>query len=390
MSSDDHEQTPGLEQVLAILRRLTPNRLCLRSRALALCLGLVALLVPLSGGVMAVGARADALKAVVGPGLVGGVSRFPIYRDLGMRIYEDHILWNAIAPTRPRHPTDPNDPAYVWPAEVTAAVAEASRYHMRVALQIMGAPSWANGGKPWNWAPHNPRDYANFAIAVARRYPSVHLWMVWIEPSRKPNFEPLMAAKHRSGPLGVHERSAPHRYARMLDAAYGALKRVSRSNLVIGGMTYTTGEISPRQWIENLRLPNGKPARLDMYGHNPFSFRDPNLSNPPSPDQDIDFSDLGRLAKLVARYLGRPGNRHPKLFIAEWTVPTAIGTDFNFYVDKPVQAKWITDSLRIGRQLKSIYAIGWIHLFDEPPSSPSGLIETDGVKKPGYFAWKKG
>jgi hypothetical protein len=27
-------------------------------------------------------------------------------------------------------------------------------------------------------------------------------------------------------------------------------------------MTYTTGEISPQQWIENLRLPNGKPPRL--------------------------------------------------------------------------------------------------------------------------------
>ncbi len=381
MSTDDHEQTLDLEQVLAILRR--------RARALPLCLGIVALLVPLSGGVMAVGARADALKAMVGPGLVGNVSRFPIYHDLGVRIYEDHLLWNATAPTRPRHPTDPSDPAYVWPAEVTAAVAEASRYHMRVALQIIGAPSWANGGKPWNWAPHNPRDFANFAIAAARRYPSVHLWMVWVEPSRRFNFNPLTPAP-RFARLNAAQRVAPHRYARMLDAAYGALKGVSRSNLVIGGMTYTTGEISPQQWIENLRLPNGKPPRLDMYGHNPFSFRDPNLSNPPSGEQDIDFSDLGRLAKLVARYLGRPGNRHPKLFIAEWTIPTAIGTDFNFYVDKPVQAKWIADSLRIGRRLKSIYAIGWIHLFDEPPSSPSGLIETDGVKKPGYYAWKDG
>jgi hypothetical protein len=349
----------------------------------------MALLTLLSGGVMAVGARAAALKAMVGPGLVGDVSRFPIYRDLGVRIYEDHLLWNAIAPTRPRHPTDPRDPAYVWPAEVTAAVAEASRYHMRVALQIIGAPSWANGGKPWNWAPHDPRDYANFAVAAARRYPSVHLWMIWVEPIRTQNFNPLTPAP-RFGRLNAAQRVAPHLYARLLDAAYGALKRVSRSNLVIGGMTYTTGEISPQQWIENLRLPNGKPPRLDMYGHNPFSFRDPNLSNPPSPEQDIDFSDLGRLAKLVARYLGRPGNQHPKLFIAEWTIPTAVGTDFNFYVDKSVQAKWIADSLRIGRRLKSIYAIGWIHLFDEPPSSPSGLIETDGVKKPGYFAWKAG
>jgi len=71
-------------------------------------------------------------------------------------------------------------------------------------------------------------------------------------------------------------------------------------------------------------------------------------------------------------------------------IPTKIDLDFNFYVEQSVQARWITDSLRIGRQLKSIYAIGWIHLYDEPPHSLGGLIETDGVKKPGYFAWKAG
>jgi hypothetical protein len=183
---------------------------------------------------------------------------------------------------------------------------------------------------------------------------------------------------------------APHLYAAILDAAYGALKSVSRSDLVIGGMTYTTGDLSPRQWIENLRLPNGRAPRLDLYGHNPFSYRAPNLANPPAGEQNIDFSDLGRLAKLVDRHLGRPGDLHPKLFISEWTVPTAIDLEFNFYVDPLVQARWISDGLRIARQLPDIYAIGWIHLYDEPPVSYGGLIETDGAKKPGCFAWKAG
>ena len=136
------------------------------------------------------------------------------------------------------------------------------------------------------------------------------------------------------------------------------MKSVSRSNLVIGGMTYTTGNISPQLWIENLRLPGGNPPRLDMYGHNPFSFRAPNLSNPPSPDQQIDFSDLGRLSKLVDRYLGRPGNPDPKLFISEWTVPTKIDLEFNFYVEPLLQAQWITDGLRIASSWSRIYAVG--------------------------------
>jgi hypothetical protein len=334
-------------------------------------------------------ASASATKAMWGPAIHDGTSLFPTYRELGVKIYEDRLRWSAIAPRRPHTPGNPKDRAYVWPAEVTQAVAEAKRYHMQVALQIIGAPSWANGGKPWNWAPIHAQDYANFAIAAAKRYPSVHLWMIWGEPSRSHNFEPLDPAKPLTK-LNAHQQSAPHRYARILDAAYGALKGVSRSNLVIGGMTYTTGDISTQQWIENLRLPDGKPPRLDMYGHNPFSFRAPNLSNPPSPDQEVDFSDLGRLSKLVARNLGRPGNPDPKLFISEWTVPTKIDLEFNFFVEPLLQAQWITDGLRIAQSLPSIYALGWIHLYDEPPTSYGGLLETDGAQKPGYAAWKAG
>jgi hypothetical protein len=122
------------------------------------------------------------------------------------------------------------------------------------ALEIIGAPPWANGGKPWNWAPTNPKDYADFAIAASKRYPSVHLWMIWGEPSRGHDFEPLDPAKPFAK-LNVHQRSAPHRYARILDAAYGALKSVSHSNLVIGGMTGAAGDISPQ-------LPGWKNALL--------------------------------------------------------------------------------------------------------------------------------
>jgi hypothetical protein len=352
---------------------------------MALVVASVALLVtPISTD-----AQAAPLKAMWGPAIHDGTSLFPTYRELGVKIYEDRLYWSSIAPHRPRNPRNPHDPAYVWPAEVTQAVAEAQRYHMQVALQIIGAPTWANGGRPWNWVPKSPQDYANFAIAAARRYPSVHLWMIWGEPSRSHNFEPLDPAKPFAK-LNAQQQLAPHIYARILDAAYAALKSVSRSNVVIGGMTYTTGDISTQQWIENLRLPDGRPPRLDMYGHDPFSFRAPNLSNPPSIDQQIDFSDLGRLSKLVDRYLGRPGNPDPKLFISEWTVPTKIDLEFNFYVEPLLQAQWITDAFRVVGELPSIYALGWIHLYDEPPTSYGGLLETDGVKKPGYAAFKDG
>lgn len=379
----------GSDHMDTSARHLTPSKPGLCRRTLAACAGGLLLAMMLGACIAPREARGASVKAMWGPAIHDGVSLFPTYSELGVKVYEDRLYWSSIATRRPRDPRNPNDPSYTWPAEVTQAVAAAKRYHIQVALQIIGGPTWANGGKPWNWAPIHAQDYANFAIAAARRYPSVHLWMIWGEPTRQADFEPLTPAK-RFAKLDAQQQVAPHIYARILDVAYGALKSVNRSNLVIGGMTYTTGEISPRQWIENLRLPDGRPPRLDMYGHNPFSYRAPNLSNSTAGEQNIDFSDLGRLAGLVDRYLGRPGNPDPKLFISEWTVPTAIDQEFNFYVNPLVQAQWITDGLRIARQLPSIYAVGWIHLYDEPPASYGGLIETDGAKKPGYYAWKAG
>jgi hypothetical protein len=176
----------------------------------------------------------------------------------------------------------------------------------------------------------------------------------------------------------------------MLDASYAALKAVNPSNLVIGGNTYTTGDIDTSQWIRYMRLPNGKAPRLDLYGHNPFSFRDPRLSNPPSPDGEVDFSDLGRLSKLVDQNLA-PRGRDIKLFLSEWTIPTAPDSEFNIYVDPGVQAKWIRDAWRIVRRSSFIYALGWIHVYDDAPGgSQGGLLYHDGKPKPGYFAWKAG
>ena len=373
----------------------TPSAPSPLRRTLASWAGTVALVamltfaLTLSAYVAASGAQAADLKALWGPSLHDGKSLFPTYRELDVKIYEDRLPWQSIATRRPSNPRNPHDPAYTWPAEVTQAVAEAGRYHMQVALQIIGAPPWANSGKPWNWAPTNPQDYANFAIAASERYPSVHLWMIWGEPSRGHNFEPLDPAKPFAK-LNVHQRSAPHRYARILDAAYGALKSVSRANLVIGGMTGAAGDVSTPEWIENMRLPDGRPPRMDMYGHNPFTAREPNLADPPTVDQSIGFSDLGRLTTLVDSYFGRPGDPRPKLFLSEWTIPTKPDEEFTYFAEFLVQARWITAGLRIASRLSSIYAVGWIHLYDEPPVSYGGLIETDGAKKPGYFAWKDG
>ena len=336
-------------------------------------------------------AHFSARKAIWGPGIVNGVSRFPIYRDLGVGIYETQLSWHVVAPTRPGRASDPSDPAYRWPADLSDSIVEAKRYGMRVLVLLEGAPPWANGGRASNFAPRRPSDFADFARAAARRYPSVHLWMVWGEPSRVQRFAPLHRSRPNAKTLTRRQAEAPRLYARILDAAYGALKGVSRRNLVIGGDTYTTGDIKTGQWINYMRLPGGKRPRLDIYGHNPFSFRRPDLANPPGAEASIDFSDLGRLSAMVDRGLGRFRGQHIPLFLSEFTIPTAVDSEFNIHVDLGVQADWIRAAWGIVHRWPRIYGLGWIHLFDDPPGgSQGGLLDVLGRPKPGYYAFKAG
>jgi hypothetical protein len=78
------------------------------------------------------------------------------------------------------------------------------------------------------------------------------------------------------------------------------------------------------------------------------------------------------------------------IFIAEWTIPTAPDLEFGYYVDKKVAAQWITDALQLARKWKRIYALGWIHVYDDPPETSGGLLTDTGVPKPGFAAFEHG
>jgi hypothetical protein len=324
-------------------------------------------------------------KAIWGDVYRNGVNQFPIYKRLGVKIYETDLYWFEVAPHRPRHPANPNDPAYRWPASIAQAITQAKRYHMQVLLQIIGTPPWANHGRAWNWAPSQPSNYATFAAAAARHYPYVHLWMIWGEPTRAADFEPDTPAEAKQR-LDPQQQRGPHIYARMLNDAYGALKRVSKRNLVIGGCTYITGDIDTEQWVQNLRLPNGRPPRMDMWAHNPFSFKAPNFHDPPTPNGAVEFSDLPELARWLDRYQ----HRGLPIFLSEFTIPTAVDTEFDTAINPRVAAQWVSDALRLARHWHRIYGLGWINVYDSPPQSYGGLMTVNGVKKPDFWAFANG
>src|SRR4051812_16239157 len=156
-------------------------------------------------------AKPSIKKSMWGPIVRNGESQFPIYADLGVGLFQYTIGWHDVAPTRPIDPADPADPAYNWPAELDHAISEADHYGIKVSVMLIGAPPWANGGRDFNWAPDNPQDFATFAAAAAKRYPEVHHWMIWSEPTKGSNFQPLAPDNGRRLRTAA-QLEAPHRY----------------------------------------------------------------------------------------------------------------------------------------------------------------------------------
>ena len=352
----------------------------MRIAPLLVALGVLACLASAAPAQAAVTTR----KAMWGPAEVDGVSQFPIYAKLGVGIWQTTISWRDIATRRPANPTDPTDPAYAWPTALDDQIAEARRYGITILVSVAGTPTWANGGGAWNEAPRDPADYGAFMAAASRHWPAVHRWLIWGEPSRKANFSPT-------------GRAGAERYARLLDSSYAQLKKVSRRNLVIGGNSYTIGDVRPLDWIRMLRLPGGKRPRMDYYGHNPFTGRTPRLSQPPLGHGYADFGDLDTLAQTIDRYLGRrPDGKRIPIFISELCFPTDHANwEFNIFMSRQQQARWMTDVLRVSRTWSRLVTLGYMGLYDFPlrPDNDqveSGLITRGGVRKPAFAAFARG
>jgi hypothetical protein len=215
--------------------------------------------------------------------------------------------------------------------------------------------------------------------AASRRYPSVRRWMVWGEPNRADRFQPN----------DVDKPTGPRAYAPLLDAAYVGLKRVSRKNIVIGGMTWTGGDVKPAPFLRWLKLPNGRRPRLDWYGHNPFPFRKPALRARVAPGGWRDISDMDVFAREVARAF--PGR--PRLWLSEFTVVSGQASNiFQIHKSAREQASWLTAAYRIANRLRAVAGLGWLSLYDQAPAPGSanwGLLTNDGHRKPAFRAYKK-
>jgi hypothetical protein len=180
-------------------------------------------------------------------------------------------------------------------------------------------------------------------------------------------------------------------YAQLLDAGYGALKGVSRSNVVIGGNSWSVCDIRPIDWVHYMKLPNGKRPRMDLYGHNPYIVQP--RSTPLDPKLHIvQINQLPALEKALKKYFKRPIG----LFLSEFSIPSAPDRQFAYNTTEAGQARIATQALKISRKDHLVKLLGWAFLRDDPPKAgetsgnSGGLERVDGSHKPAYDAFKNG
>jgi hypothetical protein len=316
----------------------------------------------------------------------------PIFGELhalGVRVWSNGISWAAIATTRPHDPRSPSDPAYHWPSGFDHLLDLAVAKGIEPVLYVNGFPAWANGGRSNEWAPLRPQDYADFMAAAVQRYPQVRRWMVFSEPGNWLNLRPQ----------GGHGKKAPRLYARLLDAAYGAMHAVRRDVVVIGGNVHPSGlndytSTAPDTFIRNMVLPNGRRPRLDMFGLNPYTERPLNMALAHRPLR-LDLDDLDWLHRRLGELWPR---RHLKLFIDEvgWnTEHEAQG--WLYFVSRSEQAVKLRQAYGLVARLGYVDTMCWFELYDSPPYHPgavwlnwtSGLRTSDGKRKPSWWAFRR-
>ena|SRR6188472_637681 len=321
------------------------------------------------------------VESVACPTPTAPCSAFPTYKALGVDVYQFQIHWDEVAPKRPAEPRNPNDPAYDW-SDIDPIVQAAVASGIRPAALIQHSPTWASGHRVPFWAPKKPEWYADFAFAASKRYPSIRMWMIWGEPSRGESFQPM----RRGQPEG------PRRYAELLDSSYVALKQASKGNVVIGGMTLNGGTIPPPQFLDWMKLKNGRPPRMDLWGHNPFDARFPRLHDKPL-GNFRGFNDIDTLYHEIQTVYRKGGRKVPRLWLSEWTIVSdkPIPLFSGFFVSRKEQALRLNAAYQIADQTNYVAGLGWFTLLDEPWSPQSaawGLMQYNGVPKPSFYAYQ--
>jgi len=179
---------------------------------------------------------------------------------LGARHVRGDWRWWQIEPQRHRR---------YW--SLADRYAEASaRAGLDLVPTLVGSPRWASGSKLGFTAPRDPRDYARFAAAAARRYgPGGHFWRERPEVPYRPVRswqiwnEPNLASYWRPRPQ-------PRRYAGLLRRSAEAIRSVDPgAEIVMAGLPMSSYGMPPQRFLKRL-YRHGVRGAYDTLAVHPY------------------------------------------------------------------------------------------------------------------------
>lgn len=268
--------------------------------------------------------------------------------------------------------------------KLDTVVDEAESRGLDLLLTLHTTPCWASSapasvkqgcdGAWWdrnvqNYAPNNSADYADAAGYLAKRYQGrITGWEIWNEPNSDSFFKAPNPA---------------NAYARLVKAAYPAIKRADPETTVVAGSLMH----SDLSFIRKLYAADPDLGdSFDAFSIHPYSDDrsplDPDAGQPPT------WSFI-RGVPAVHKELRDHGDDKP-LWLTEfgWNTSTTRGAaSWQNGVTEAKQAQWTADSLeQVGKWSWVDAAI--VYTFTDTGSDPAdylsnfGLVREDGSKKP--------
>ena len=341
-------------------------------------------------------------------------------------------IWSALtrdaeSEARPEGFRARNPAAYEQPRwrALDRAVALARKHGLEVLMDIgFWAPHWAADDPPGTRARTNldPRAFADFSVAVVRRYSGTFVPAPDLGPAPAPSpdgslIEQLLGAEGTEPPppppagepldrvdqfaIGNEPNhpgqllpqwengrpvSAAH-YRRMLGATYPAVKRARPDATFLVGNTSSMGSenagaVAPLRFVRELACvrrdltPRGGPGCRDFraipgdaWAHHPYTLnRRPDLALRGSHGDNVTIANLDELTGLLAE-LVRRGRAAPGLATVHLT---EFGYETEAIGDRPplalrTQARWLTWAELLASRTPGIASFAQFLLRDQPP-----------------------
>jgi hypothetical protein len=324
---------------------------------------------------------------------------------------QTHLLWGDVDDAQMRHQLDlvkasgakmtrvdvgwaslqqggPNGYSSWYLDKIDRVVAAADQRGIALLMTFMNSPCWAStapetlkqgcAGSWWDrgvmgYAPSDPQAYARALAFLAARYgDKVAAWEVWNEPNHPDFFK----ASDQAGA-----------YARLLKAAYPAVKAANPRATVVGG-SLSQSDYAFTQKLYSL----GIKGSFDAFSVHPYSDDVSPLDARSTIDPRYSFvRGVPKIREVMQRY----GDSRP-IWLTEsgWSTSTLRTPDhWRNGVSETTQATFMRQQAEQIARWPYVKVSIWFNLLDAGSDradkySNCGLLRVDGTAKPAFAAFR--